>query len=377
MKLVDKMEMVNQEGIVLALIKIKHYDVILYGAGESGYSALRRLKELYDIHPLCIVDKDRDKSGTKMCGVKVLHPAELPRYIKNASDTYALIAVKDYHGKENIRSEIDSVLEQAGIRRKQYMSWRYNDARKSFDDYLRSHGEDIKWLSGVLEDEESRMALKEWVRCWLQADLYLLPEHPFRFKYCGCDLEGNDDLYSHLDDEAFVNCGSSIGDTIFQYLSNGYSFDTIHAYEGDPETFQKLQRNISLLDQGLQKKIILHQEYVGRKKDEVDIQLAGKRVTLINADIEGAELDVLKGMQNIVKEQKPVIAFCVYHKPEDMVSIPRFILGLDSSYHIYLRKYVHYDRNRWEMVMYAVPPERCLKKEAAPSSPVSLRGAAE
>lgn len=377
MKLVDKMEMVNYEGIVLALIKIKHYDVILYGAGESGYSALRRLEELYDIEPLCIVDKDINKSGMEMRGVKIIHPAELSGYIKNISHTYALIAVKDYLSKENTRYEIDLVLEQAGIQKKQYMKWRYNDARKSFDDYLNSHEEDIKWLVEVLADEESKMTLREWIRCWLQADLYLLPEHPFRFKYCGCDFEGNDELYSHLDDEVFVNCGSSIGDTIFQYLANGYSFDTIHAYEGDPEIFQKLQKNIGLLDQELQKKIILHQEFIGRKKDEVDIHFAGKRITLINADIEGAELDVLKGMQNIVKEQKPVIAFCVYHKPEDIITIPRFILELDSSYHIYFRKYVHYDRNRWEMVMYAVPPERCLTKGMGPSLPAPLQGAAE
>ena len=88
------------------------------------------------------------------------------------------------------------------------------------------------------------------------------------------------------------------------------------------------------------KKIILHQEYIGREKNEVDNQFAGKKITFINADIEGAELDVLKGMQNIIKEQKPVIAFCVYHKPDDIVSLPRFILELNDSYHIYLRKYV-------------------------------------
>lgn len=363
MKIIDKMEMVNAEGITLALIRIMHYDVIMYGAGEAGYFALRRLKELYDITPLCIADRDDNKTGTKMCGVNIIHPSQLTRYIENVSNVYALIAVKDYKTDENTRAEIDSYLEHAGIQKIQYMMWRFNDARRPFDDYLRAHEKDLKWLSEVLADEESEMVLKEWVRIWLQADLYLLPEHPFRFKYFGCDFDGNDDLYTHLDDEVFVNCGSSIGDTIFQYLAEGYSFETIHAYEGDEETFQKLRKNIGLLDEKMQKKIILHQEYIGREKNEVDNQFAGKKITFINADIEGAELDVLKGMQNIIKEQKPVIAFCVYHKPDDIVSLPRFILELNDSYHIYLRKYVHYDRNRWEVVMYAVPSERCLRKD--------------
>lgn len=363
MKLIDRVEMVNDEGIVLALIKIKHYDVILYGAGEAGYAALRRLKELYDITPLCIVDKDVSKSRTDMCGVQVIAPSELPQYIKDVSNTYALIAVKSYCRNENIQSEINSFLNDMGIQKRQYVGWRDNDARKYFDDYLNEHSDDIQWLLEVLADEESKNVLNEWVRCWLQADLYLLPEHPFKYKYCGCDFEGNDDLYKHLDDEVFVNCGSNIGDTIFWYLANGYSFDTIHAYEGDWEIFQRLQRNISLLDEKIQKKIVLHPEYIGKKKDEVDTQFAGKRITLINADIEGAELDVLKGMQNIIKEQHPVIAFCVYHRPEDFISIPKFILNLDSSYNIFFRKYVHYDRNRWEVVMYAVPLERCMRRE--------------
>lgn len=161
--------------------------------------------------------------------------------------------------------------------------------------------------------------------------------------------------------EVFVNCGSNIGDTIFWYLAKNYSFDEIHAYEGDGEIFKKLEKNISLLDKDMQKKIILHKEYIGRKKDEVDTQFKGKRITLINADIEGAELGVLKGMRNIIEQHKPVIAFCVYHKVDDFLTIPRFILELNCGYHIYFRKYVHYDRNRWEVVMYAVPNERRMK----------------
>lgn len=243
----------------------------------------------------------------------------------------------------------------------QYITWRSNDARKPFDDYLNSHEEAIKSLEGQLEDEESRNVLREWIRCWLQADVYCLREHPFKYKYWGCDFDGNEELYTHLENEHFVNCGSSIGDTIFWYLAKGYPFKEIHAYEGNANTFQTLRRNIGLLDKKIQEKIVLHQEYIGMKKDEVDSQFAGKKITLINADIEGAELDVLKGMKNIIQEQKPVIAFCVYHKPDDMISIPRFLLELNCGYHIYLRKYVHYDRNRWEVVMYAVPSERRIK----------------
>ncbi len=364
MKLVDKVEMVNDEGIAFALIKIRQYDVVLYGAGREGYSALRRLIELYGITPVCIVDQDKDKRGTVVCGVKVVHPSELAEHIRDAENTYALIAVNRHLWQDDIvRTEINSVLDDAGIHKRQYITWRSNDAWKSFDDYLNTHKEDLRELEGKLADEESKSVLKEWVRCWLQADLYCLPEHPFKYKYWGCDDDGNEELYTHLKDEVFINCGSSIGDTIFWYLAKGYSFEAIHAYEGDAEIFKRLQKNIALLDEETQKKIVLHQEYMGSEKEDEGAQFAGKRVTLINADIEGAELGVLQGMENIIKEQKPVIAFCVYHKPDDIISIPKFILELNCGYHIFLRKYVHYDRNRWEVVMYAVPPQRRIRSE--------------
>lgn len=122
--------MVNDEGIVLAVIKIKQYDAILYGAGESGYSALRRLIELYGITPLCIVDKDENKIGMIMCGVRVVFPLELQHYIKDIAKTYALIVVKDYLKNENIRIEINSILNDVGIQKGQYITWKSNDAKK-------------------------------------------------------------------------------------------------------------------------------------------------------------------------------------------------------------------------------------------------------
>lgn len=360
LKLVDSRELVNDEGIALALIKIRHYDVILWGAGYNGYSVLRQLLEIYDIRPLCIVDSDVCKSGLDYWGIQVIHPSEMEKYVKNPSNTYALIAAGIYLEDHQIRNDIDQKLDETGIFRKQYMPlWKY--AAKPFDAYLLSHEEEINWVNSILADEESKITLKEWIRCCLQADCYLLPEHKYRYKYWGCDFDGNDELYTHLEDEVFVNCGSNIGDTIFQFLAKGYSFDKIHAYEGDAVIFPQLRSNIALLDKEMQKNIELHYEYIGVGENGFDVQFGNKRVTLINADIEGAELDVLRGMKGIIREQEPVIAFCVYHKPDDFVSIPKFILDTNHSYRIYFRKYVNTQRNRYELVMYAVPRARCLK----------------
>lgn len=61
--------------------------------------------------------------------------------------------------------------------------------------------------------------------------------------------------------------------------------------------------------------------------EDLDPELLVKRnekVTFIKMDIEGAELETLKGASRLIAEQKPKLAVCVYHKPEDIFTIPEF-----------------------------------------------------
>lgn len=76
------------------------------------------------------------------------------------------------------------------------------------------------------------------------------------------------------------------------------------------------------------------------------------KVTFIKMDIEGAELEALKGSQNIIKQYRPKLAVCVYHKREDIIEIPRYIKSLVPEYHLYLR---HYSSGVTETVLYAIP----------------------
>ena len=74
--------------------------------------------------------------------------------------------------------------------------------------------------------------------------------------------------------------------------------------------------------------------------DAIDNVLAGGRATFIKMDIEGAELDALKGAEKTIRAWRPLLAICAYHKPEDRW---------------YLRAY---RREAIEVVLYAIPPER-------------------
>ena len=74
-------------------------------------------------------------------------------------------------------------------------------------------------------------------------------------------------------------------------------------------------------------------------------------VSFIKMDIEGAELKALEGAQEVIKERKPKLAICVYHKAEDIWEIPEYILKLRPDYSFYLR---HYSFEQSETVLYAI-----------------------
>ena len=85
--------------------------------------------------------------------------------------------------------------------------------------------------------------------------------------------------------------------------------------------------------------------------DSIDNILAGRPVTYIKLDVEGSELETLKGAVNTIKKYRPKMAVSLYHKAEDIIDLPLFIESLDIDYKYYIRHY----QTRWcETTLYAL-----------------------
>lgn len=85
--------------------------------------------------------------------------------------------------------------------------------------------------------------------------------------------------------------------------------------------------------------------------ESIDNVLKGEQATFIKLDVEGAEIETLKGAEDTIRKHKPRLAISIYHKPSDIYEIPELIMGYREDYKFYIR---HYTNRTWETVLYAI-----------------------
>jgi FkbM family methyltransferase len=86
--------------------------------------------------------------------------------------------------------------------------------------------------------------------------------------------------------------------------------------------------------------------------DETVARLGLPKVDFVKMDIEGAELDSLKGGEQTIRRYRPKLAISLYHRPDDFETIPRWLAGLDLGYKFYLDHHTIYQN---ETVLFGVP----------------------
>lgn len=174
-------------------------------------------------------------------------------------------------------------------------------------------------------------------------------------------------------EEVFVDGGAYTGDTSEQFIKwTAGNFKRIYAYEPDDGNCEQFRQRLEKMAQGRYTLIpkglwsgedALHFNSTGSTDGSicedgetivpvtsVDATIS-EPVTYIKFDIEGAELRALEGARRQITENKPRLAICVYHKPEDIYEIPRLLLEMNPEYRFYLR---HYSTYEWETVLYAI-----------------------
>jgi len=80
-------------------------------------------------------------------------------------------------------------------------------------------------------------------------------------------------------------------------------------------------------------------------------------VDFVKIDVEGHDLSALRGMKFLLQRSNPVIAVSLYHRPNDILSIPLELSQIldGKPYNYYIRQHMN---NSFDSVLYCVPKER-------------------
>lgn len=187
------------------------------------------------------------------------------------------------------------------------------------------------------------------------------------------------DVFEPCQDEIVVDCGAFDGKTEQDIAEwTNYNYKKIYAFEPNEANVQKCRlfyrdnelQNIELIPKGTWSKDSVLSFSAEQDENDagggittdgnneskvfvttIDNVVGDDKVTFIKMDVEGAELESLKGAAKTIKRNAPKLAICIYHKTEDLWTIPKYILELDVNYRFYIR---HYTSIAWETVLYAV-----------------------
>jgi FkbM family methyltransferase len=89
-----------------------------------------------------------------------------------------------------------------------------------------------------------------------------------------------------------------------------------------------------------------------RSIDEFVKSASIRKIDFIKLDVEGSELKVLHGAAETIRGFKPKLAISVYHKEDDLLSIPLYLNSLEVEYKFYLD---HFSISSEETMLFARP----------------------
>lgn len=233
--------------------------------------------------------------------------------------------------------------------------------------YFQEKSKIIKAFS-CLQDEESRKQYYKHLKVRIGYSFNELPNASTNNQYFP------DDIVKLTEPEIFLDCGAYNGDTLNDYLKYAkVPFKKYICLEPDPENLISLNNNI------FSKNISNTEVYnfaVGNENAVLKFEATGgggaglsdkgtinvqckriddffnEEISFIKFDIEGAELDALKGAYNTIQKYKPKIAICIYHLPNDFWEIILYIKEKFPFYNLSVRTH-QYDG--LDFVLYAIP----------------------
>lgn len=347
------------EDISLSAVKLKNSNIVLFGAGRNGSCAYKEIKKQYQIYGFC--DNNEKMWGRDCEGISVIAPEQL----KTIQNVFVILTVTGQYCLS-----IKRQLNDMGINFITYMEY---ILIHNFDKFEMVYHQ-------LLEDEDSRRTYLYLLVSYLTLDTTYLKEIFVRNQYFEIP-----EFCVPSSNEVFVDCGAYIGDTLENYINiKTGTFKRIYAFEPTQKMAcaLKIRKDRFVEEWALEREQIIIEEkiiaakggtqyFIESAEDEKrnrigkENQIGSKSIqavsldeyfadkdekpTFIKADIEGSEMEMLKGAKKIITEKKPLLAICIYHRIEDFYEIPILLKQFCPEYKMSVR---HHMPNYYETVLY-------------------------
>lgn len=347
--------------------------LVLFGAGGLGKRTLKGLKKM-GIIPKAFVDNNYKLWGKEIMGIPVISPEEgAEKYGENSVFIDTIWRAEGGHKF----LEVKEALENHGCVKVisfVVLYWKY--AEEFLPYYcLDLPSKLIKNIDKILEvyenlaDDYSKKEYLSQLYWRMSADFKgLLPPNVENHYF-------PNDIFNTENIGTFIDCGAFNGDTIQSILNKNYEFERIIAFEPDSKNFDLLTGFYKKLNEDMRKKISIFKLGISDSNKKLFLNETGgpssaistngsvviecvsldkfvydSKPTFIKMDIEGAEIEALKGSRKIIEEYYPLLAISSYHKPEHFWEIPLLIKSINPNYHIYFRSH---GEEAWDFVCYA------------------------
>ena len=222
-----------------------------------------------------------------------------------------------------------------------------------FDEaYYGAHREECGAVRGLLADEISRALFDEMIEYRLSGEMAPLFAHTAQ----------TEELYSFFRPETYriaLDLGAYTGDTARELLSRAPGLERLVCMEPDPRSCKKLralaQENpvieahaLGAWSERCDRPFIPaggRGARAGTEKKSVllpfeapDRVLGGRKCDYIKFDVEGAEAMALCGCRETVLRDAPDIRLSLYHRREDLFSLPQLLHSMQPRYEFHLRR---------------------------------------
>lgn len=226
---------------------------------------------------------------------------------------------------------------------------------------IKNHWADFCWLYNNLTDYRSKKVLYGILHYWMTFDCMTK----------NSIVENNYDDYYDFDiitcnkEEVFVDLGAYNGDSTLSFINNFGVYKRIYCYEMTDSSMEIMKQRLADFDHivyrqvavgsmagtvcinpvnGLSSYTVMSQEsnieepshtiQIPMVKLDDDIQ---EPITFLKMDIEGSELEAMKGAEQHIRNDKPKLAVCSYHNNHHIYEIPQLMKKYNPQYKLYMR----------------------------------------